>query len=224
MANNLLDTLPFTEEGAKLALTEEQEKDCKLVYKLNEAGDALFDGFWDPGKEYSDEFIIVPLRSVYGGITLPMQINTDFANIIGSSHDPCPSRSWVELLRTALGAAAVTTCCTDGNIYEARNVTIGVCGGGIVGGHIILGQVTDSPPINSRVYLLPICSNHNVKTPRTPGIYYMKLGRSMSAVILNHYLRSGDIQTALRLKREAVSPDAAQPSEAADLSGDRIEV
>lgn len=199
MPNIFLNTLPFTEEGKGLELSEEIERDCKLVYRLDKDGGALFYGAYSPERDYDDEYVIVPFRSVYGGITEQLPIGTHFANIIGSSHDPNPYGSWIQLLAFIFGAQYAANCCTDGNIYS-NNIILAnnVCGNRMVGGHIIFGDNTDYAAQGNAVYMLPICSNHNVRTPRQPGNCYMILNASIPAVVLNGYLTASVIQKSMK--------------------------
>lgn len=202
MSNLFLNTLPYTEEGARLSLTEEQKHDCRVVYQRQENGDFTFAGYWNSERDYSDNYVIVPLRSVYDGVTpQPLPINTCFANVIDSAGDSCPSKSWIQLLCDHLntsGNDVCSTCCTDGNIYEAKSVRIDVCSGDMIGGHVILGQQTMPVAEGGNVLLLPICNYHNVCTPRSQRTYYMMLGRSMHAVKLKSFLKASVIEPALR--------------------------
>ncbi len=67
MPNIFLSTLPSTEEGAKLELTEEIEQNCKVVYKLTDDGGAEFFDLWNPETDYSDEYVIVPVMPMRTG-------------------------------------------------------------------------------------------------------------------------------------------------------------
>lgn len=84
-----LDNYPVSDNCAELELTEEQEKYCRVVYKLDDKGDAYFSELWNPDSAYSDEYVIVPVTLI--GIT-PTTLDPNiffvpiksFANVIGS--------------------------------------------------------------------------------------------------------------------------------------------
>ncbi|MCL2266066.1 MAG: hypothetical protein FWC22_08500 [Treponema sp.] len=131
MAKFLLNA-PFTEEGAKLELTAEMEENCKSVYKLDDEGGAAFAGFWNPEAEYTDEFVILPVRSSFD-IVDELAIGTCFANVIGSKCDPkilIPGTeweySWIKLyeVKTECKLADWKACCTDGKIYAPNDSEI----------------------------------------------------------------------------------------------------
>jgi len=95
-----LDNYPVSEEGANLDLTEEQEKYCRVVYKLCEDEDsAYFSELWNPDKEYSDEYVIVSVKST-GGDPEPINKDTLFANVKSSSKNPEPFTGghWIDNL------------------------------------------------------------------------------------------------------------------------------
>lgn len=206
--------MPHTLEGAKLQLTDEQENFCKVVYKKKDDHDrACFFGLWNPEKEYSDEYLIVPFRSVYNNLTKEYPIGTTFANVEGSTDDKkhmpsiSGSNTWIGLLGEAYkkeGADySVTACCAEENtIYKSEDNTKITfsderkgCKGDIVGGHVLL-EVTRSASESrgGTVYLLPICKAHNTdRRCGGPGTgYYMKLQYPMKAVILTRYLEDAE--------------------------------
>ncbi|WP_286923612.1 MULTISPECIES: hypothetical protein [Lysinibacillus] len=194
--------MPTTVEGAKLQLTQEQEAKFRVVYrKTKDEQGAYFTDLWNPEIDYTDEFIIVPLRSVYDGVTDPLAIGTKFANVEGSTHDPKHGeKSWIQLLLKYLPAGDVDSCCAEHNkIYvgdsqdESDEKTNEFsCGGTLVGGHVIL-QATNSSTVDEggNVHLLPICHKHNTfrYTGWTGAGYYMKLARQMKAVKLKSYFQ-----------------------------------
>lgn len=119
-----LDNYPTSEECANLVLTEEQEKNCRVVYKLDDEGGACFDGFWYPKAEYSDEYVIVPIRST--GCTVvtlypssPFAAVKSFANVIGSGEDHLiDSKWWIELWSEKCnGGVRPNACSSDGKFY-----------------------------------------------------------------------------------------------------------
>jgi hypothetical protein len=85
MAGLFLNNISPTEEGAELVLSKEQEEYCRVVYKLDEEKNGIFYGLWNPDEDYSDEYVILPLRSVFKE-TRPLSKGTHFANIIGGGH------------------------------------------------------------------------------------------------------------------------------------------
>ncbi len=211
-----LDNYPVAEESADLVLTEEQEKYCRVVYKLDEEGGASFTGLWNPEAEYSDEYVIVPIRST-GGNSAPIPANTCFANVIGSSFDPLVGgKKWLKLwVDVANGGRGTNSCSTDGKFYISgstggtyTNILYPVynsatrswsdvtksafCNSSLVGGHIILNATeADSAPKNGNVYIVPICDMHNMShiRGRSWGVgFYMKMANNTNAVQLEGYL------------------------------------
>lgn len=191
--------LAATEKGKTLQLSYEQEHTCKVVYKPSEDGEGyVFSELWDvrPEKEYPDDHIIVPVRSVYVG-PAPYEDNDVFANVIGSDPDPCPSSSWIQLFRDH--GIACDQCATDGTFYDSRDpsgrtyFTDYHCGGGIKGGHVINATAASSLRPNSYVYLLPICHNHNScctdNTGRNGSGFFMMPESAGTAILLSGYLK-----------------------------------
>lgn len=208
--NNFLKHLPVTAAGANLKLTEEQENLCRVVYRNTEENRYIFFELWKPEKEYSGEFVIVPLRSVYKGITAPYPAGTRFANIIGSSHDNRPVGKWIEVLQQHFPASYRTDiCCTDGFIYDSTTVTdqpyLGEvtifghrvqsfqCGGSICGGHILANATNASEVVpGSEILLFPICTNHNIaclNTHQWGAGFYMRLAAPMIGARMKGYLK-----------------------------------
>lgn len=214
-----MNNFPHTDEGAKLELTQEQEEFCRAVYKLDEEGGAAFAGFWNPDKEYSDEYIIMPLRSVYNGIE-DIEANTCFANVIGSTGDPLPQGyeclSWMKLwVDKANGKKYRSECCTDSAFYysgtrqetKCENVYYDVeesprkwkkckteakCKFGLNGGHVIKGTESATEPKGGNVYILPICILHNrahLGNRKWGQGYYMKTSEPITAVKLTGYFQ-----------------------------------
>lgn len=122
-----LDNYPVSDECAELALTEEQEKYCRVVYKLDDKGGACFDGFWNPEAKYSNEYVVLPVRST--GCTVVSlaprgtlcNVNF-FANVIGSGNDPLIENKWWRNLweEKANGGKKAGNCLTDGNFYAMQ--------------------------------------------------------------------------------------------------------
>ncbi len=212
-----LDNYPVSEECSDLVLTEEQEKYCRVVYKLDEEGGAVFSELWDPEAKYSDEYVIVPLRSIRGELeSIPK--DTRFANVIGSGADPkVDNKTWLKLwIDVTKTAGGVHKCCTDGNFYyvnesgkEKQHINImypikegnewvdhnvgASCNTSLVGGHIILGTTAATPSRgNENVFIVPICDKHNrghTEDEDSWGAgFYMKMKEKTRAARLVGYL------------------------------------
>lgn len=207
-----LNSYPHSVEGAKLELTQEQEQFCKVVYKLDGKGVAFFEDLWYPEQEYSDEYAVIPLRSVYDG-TEPFAAGTCFANVIGSTEDPHPRvedkngkiiHDWIDLwIDKAKGVYNPVGCCTDGKFYylyrgqqkEFRRIKYlkgesdAVCQGKLIGGHVIMNATNaTSVGTGGNVYILPICNKHNIGGNWGAG-FYMRLVCDTTAVRLTNYMQ-----------------------------------
>jgi hypothetical protein len=167
----------------ELKLTAEQEELCKVVYrKSDKPGEpATFAGLWHPQAEYTDQHIIMPLRSEIADV-VTLWAGCQFVNVVGSTHDPkpYPVRTWIELL-TGYGSAT-DRCCVGNGVIQ--------CSGrdaAMVGGHVLLWYNPNPPnppdPPNT-VYLLPICNYHNAR----PGGEIMLLHQNTIAVKLKNYM------------------------------------
>ena len=204
--------LPATVEGAKLQLTKEQEANCRVVYrKTQDEKGAYVADLWNPDTSYTDEFIIAPLRSVYDGLTDPLDIGTNFANVEGSSSpkpDPKHSvTSWIALIREVLSDPVESCCAEPDTIYigDSQDAIVPTpegkkdftCHGILVGGHVILyAKNSRTVDEGGNVHLLPICNAHNVSSYNqrgTGGGYYMKLARQMKAVKLKEYMKLSEL-------------------------------
>lgn len=212
-----LNSYPHSVEGAKLELTQEQEQSCKVVYKLDGKGGAFFEDLWYPEQEYSDEYAVIPLRSVYDG-TEPFRARTRFANVIGSTKDPHPKFDkkiidcWIDLWADAANNKnKPTICCTDQTFYYLYNglqekykkiMFLGIemnadCDNTvIVGGHVIMNATNaTSVGTGGNVYILPICNKHNIGYAEGPdwgGGFYMRLDCDTTAVKLKNYMQRVD--------------------------------
>ena len=202
--NNRHKYIPFTKEGGKLDLTQEEEHGCKVVYrKTEDVGIYNFYDLWNPERDYTDEFVILPLRSTYDG-TVKYGENQIFANIIGSNEDPNHSASsWISLFSKADPSIPCDTCVTDGKFYnpingesysKTKNGSDCECSPSMVGGHILLNQ-KDAAKANpgDTVYLIPICKHHNSYvcgngSGNGTG-FYMKSKNSGYCIKLKNYLR-----------------------------------
>ncbi len=212
MSNIFISNLPHTAEGSALALTKEQEEYCRVVYKLDDQGGAVFSGFWDPSEDYPDCFVIAPLRSTYKGLSEEYPIGTNFANVLGSTGDKPnndPTKYWYDFIKEKLAAEGYCSspCCAQNKLYdssndgEIKNVYIGTatsavkftCGGALAGGHVLMDVKTPAVVArNTDVCILPICANHNIAhitlSSGWGDRYYMKLERKMKAVVMEGYL------------------------------------
>lgn len=191
-----LDNYPVSDTCANLALTEEEENYCRVVYKLDDQGGARFNGLWDPEKKYSDEFVIVPLRST-DAQSVDVNSGTKFANVEWSSRDPYPGKykeddpgknNWLHLWIKLTGGGFVRNCFTDGSFYyldgggrEQTRTQIYIpndlhpkaaqCSSGDMrGGHVILNATASATvPPGGPVYIIPICNTHNVASCTSGG-------------------------------------------------------
>lgn len=187
-----LDNFPVSDNCADLVLTEEQEKYCRVVYKLDDEGGACFDALWNPEAKYSDEYVIVPLRSTgYTAEELaPRGTLADvksFANVIGSGADPLiGGKWWIDLWSKEFNRGVrPNACSTDGAFYiwdgksENRLKSVifpeytgsgwiytdspACCSNSFVGGHIIVNaKAADEVHEGGLVYIIPICNKHNI--------------------------------------------------------------
>lgn len=211
-----LDDYPVSENCANLVLTGEQEKNCRVVYKLDDEGGAYIFEPWDPEAKYSDEYVVFPIKST-GARSVPLHAATMFANVMGSGSDPkVGGKSWLKLwVDVANGGKGVSSCAANDKFYymngtvESTHDNIiypkfiaslnrrqdtresAVCGGSLVGGHVIVNATSAAyVPQDGLVYIIPICDKHNVS--HTSGKnwgegFYMKLSSSITAVELEGY-------------------------------------
>ena len=190
-----LKDLPFTEEGKKLNLSDEDRKRFRMVYK-KQGEDWILHDIWGEGGEYGDDCIVVPLESTYRQC-VDFQANWIFANVEGSQYDRIPVEggiSWIAFWRTMYlakkGTRPPKECCTDGYIYKNENnmdyiirqcsCFYGNANIELDGGHVIGGKEAVFPEIGDIVYIVPICREHN--SSRSVG--YMKTKAQTFAVEL----------------------------------------
>lgn len=222
-----LDNYPPSMKSADLALTEEQEKYCRVVYKLDGEGGARFTELWDPDVTYSDEFVIVPLQST-DAQSVSISKDTNIANVIGSKSDRYPEKykdpnhpeknNWLHLWIMITEYKGYLSCCmTDGKFYtrgesilnkiilpvynntqkkwEYHDNIDATCSTSLVGGHIIANATEAAAPgYNQPVYIVPICSKHNIAITNKGGRFgtgfYMKMGDTVNAIRLIGYLNN----------------------------------
>ena len=160
-----LKDLPFTEEGKKLNLSDEDRERFRLVYK-KEGEDWILHDIFGEGDEYGDDCIVVPLESVYNGY-LDFDPGWKFANVVGSVSDPKPNghKNWIgfwsDMYKKEKKAEPVIKCYTDSNMYGICPPKRCICNTSIIGGHIILGEEPKKCNVESTVYIVPICKAHN---------------------------------------------------------------
>ncbi len=195
-----LKDLPFTEEGKKLKLSDEDRERFRLVYKREGDGWVLHD-IYEKGGEYGDDCIVVPLESTYEG-NIEFASGTIFANVIGTSSDPKPGdikTSWIAFWKCIYIAThhsiLPSWCCTDGNQYNDDYYGNAVMHSNnefcedLDGGHIVLGKKARQPAQGEIVYIVPICASHN----HMANCFYMKTGYhktfavALSNVVTNIY-------------------------------------
>lgn len=184
------DSYPVLGKSANLALTEDQEKYCRVVYKLDDKGGACFTELWNPSVEYSDEYVIVPIRSSDAAVETVAQ-GTKFANVKYSTRDPYPQKykdpdhpeknNWMHLWILLTKSGFVENCSTDGRFYyidkDGTERTLSkiympqksvpqnaqCCVRDMRGGHVLLNAtIAERALENAAVYIIPICNNHNV--------------------------------------------------------------
>ncbi|MEZ3505065.1 MAG: hypothetical protein K1W25_16725 [Lachnospiraceae bacterium] len=184
-----LKDLPFTEEGKKLKLSDEDRERFRLVYKKKDDQWVLHN-IYEKGGEYGDDCIVVPLESTYKG-NIELAPGTEFANVVGTSNDPKPgdiNTSWIAFWKCIYIATHYSYppswCCTDGMKYNnyGNNIVLHVEGatyGELNGGHIILGRIARQPYPGEIVYIVPICTGHNTMG----NSFYMKTGHEATFAV-----------------------------------------
>jgi hypothetical protein len=135
--------------------------------------------------DVTSEIKLLQLRvnSVYGG-NVTWAGNAQFANVIGSTTDPRPSKyaSWINMWATEANNGSLPTQCTSLNFFS--NDPSNTCSTDFVGGHVVTGQTPTSPATGSTVYLYPICKRHNGNNS-----CYMEVKKKPTGVQLNNYMK-----------------------------------
>jgi hypothetical protein len=198
--NDVYRDFPFSEEGKKLNLSDDLFEKCKLVYKKNcETGKWEYAGMWDGSKITDLKKMVVPVQSVYGGVTIAIA-GTEFVNVIGSTYDPIPllQTSWIGLMKYIYKSnnlpidGVLDRCCAENGYYVNdghkffNDCTGDTANPNVVGGHVLFCRPEENIAYpNTTVYLIPICRSHN----RVDGrYYYMKIRSGLYAIKLDHFL------------------------------------
>lgn len=197
---------PKTEEGKKLQLDDDLAKELLVVYRrISENGNWEFHGLKNDDEIYLEDDIFMPVESTYGGY-IRVLAGTNFTNVIGSKDDRMTGvSSWIRLMEKVyfdnkLPMNLLNSCCTDGNYYDSNSQGIikSECKGCLVGGHVLLNsKVNDNPRMGAIVYLLPICSSHNVSRlcgGKAGTYYFMKAKCDIYAIQLNKYLMKEQVE------------------------------
>lgn len=121
------------------------------------------------------------VNSTYVG-TVTWTLNYNFANVIGSTNDPkVPGfPTWIGLWETKCNGNAGPAYCSSYN-YFSQDPTKH-CSGIFVGGHVVSGTSTSSPPQGATVYIFPICQTHNANNGG-----YMKMKYNPKGVKLSYW-------------------------------------
>lgn len=206
----LLKNVPMTEEWNNMKLHEDVENRIKeqyqVVYKKSSEDDkwCLYD-LYNKDISYDDDFVIMPVGSVYHGIQY-VKARTKFVNVIGSTGDKIPiGKSWIDLMSIVydkynIDQSLLSRCCTDGNFYVTTNIQNGICwnvdsnrhcNGKIVGGHVLLNRVeTEKDGLYGMVFMLPICTSHNVSRCDSyfGSGYFMVTQHDIWALVLDQFV------------------------------------
>lgn len=153
-------------------LSVEEQQPFLLVYRHGQ-----FQGLHSADREYGVGYEVFTIQSVFGG-TQTLALNTAFANVIGSTHDPkVDGETWIALWRRYFGpVSACTSYQFDGFCCSSR----------LLGGHVILGKVASGVDEGSDdVYIAPICQPHN-----NSNKVYMEALTNQRFIWLKNYMRS----------------------------------
>lgn len=172
-----------TSQGESLKLTEEQTKNCKVLYKKTDDNKYKFAGFYNPeiaDENYEEGLIAVPLRSCSGGTVL-LKKGTSVWNVVGSTGDYWKGkkcRDWIKVWMENCngGKAPAEKCYVKGSGGSS-------CNDNTVGGHVITTNVQPQYGDNEKVYIIPICKTHNYY--RNTNV--MTVSKDVQALILDNY-------------------------------------
>ena len=120
------------------------------------------------------------INSTYFG-TITWTLDYKFANITGSTHDPKPATSWIQLWADKCHGGHDTTCCSSFN-YSDGKTPFGCNTSDFVGGHVIPGIKAAPVATGGTAYIFPICKAHNGNDN-----VYMSSRYNPEGVILHNY-------------------------------------
>ncbi|MBD5144310.1 MAG: hypothetical protein HDT21_00055 [Ruminococcus sp.] len=182
-------SMPYTQNGAALTLTAEQEENCRVLYKHIKDDLYEFAGLYDPEKkdhEYPDGMLELPVRSVSGGVRY-VAAGTSVWNVVGSSGDPWNgdhNTNWLEIWGTEVAKAGhpqEAKCYVSGS--AGKKCCIDLCGGHMV-------DTPNTNPglgVNGVVFIIPICKAHNIWR----NTKEMTVSEDVWALVLNRYHQMG---------------------------------
>ncbi len=127
-------------------------------------------------------YLEMELKSTYGGLGI-ITTGTQFANVIGSTHDPkIDGKYWISAWKDFTKHKA-NQCASKNWRSNGKNY----CKGILIGGHVILGTVPSevTPETDKTVFIVPICTSHNAR-----GDFYMKAQADTPILWLNDYFRT----------------------------------
>lgn len=182
--------------GAQLELTDEQKKNCKVLYRHIKNGLHEFAGMYNPDipdEKYPDGIIALPLTSVYNSMQLLSEGQIIY-NVKGSTRDPWYNKEYpLHKAWTEIWQKKITKEGYDDKLECYVQESEAECKGTIIGGHIVLKESEIKPEeaypvgdINGVVYIVPICSSHN---HRKGG---MILCKDVHAMLMDKYFQQTD--------------------------------
>lgn len=166
--------------GHALALTDEQETNCKVIYREADSSYS-FEGFYNPDipdEKYPDGLAAFSLRSSFYQC-VAIAGNTQIYNVINSSYDtyrdplpPTVSKTWLNVWCQNViqydAALDQTQPLPGGAFHNNHTLQSYVTGPNlprdrtdIVGGHVVTNQNQQDAPVGSNVYLVPIYRSFN---------------------------------------------------------------
>lgn len=178
-------SLPYTEQGAKLALTAEQEETCKVLYRNTEGDLYEFAGLYDPDipdEDYPDGLIALSLKSALKEITL-VKKGTKVWNVEGSTKDPWhgnPYANWIQIWEDELVREG---CQHNRKCYVNGSAGIN-CNTPFCGGHMVMTNNTKPDyGTDGAVHIIPICNAHNNYHNKAE----MVISEDVYALVLDNY-------------------------------------
>lgn len=137
-------------------MDNEDYQNLSLVFDVNKRTLEAF----DIDKVYDITKRIFHIQSYFKDVVY-FANNQEFANVIGSTHDPdIGGKSWLELWRSAFNAKSKICASFEFNGFNCTNGSSR--GIHLVGGHVIKGKRASKVDIGSDdVYIIPICKAHN---------------------------------------------------------------